>query len=522
MDTNTNANIDINININDNKPTINNIKATIPDIIFAIEILILGYLYFRFHVFSGIGGFGVTAYTVLLTVVTYIYMKNSGYDQTADSLFYMVILLIFGMGFSVFSGETEKSIGIVSIQLIYVYWVAKTTGRLLNKRPDKYLYSDIIYQLICVPFEKFASLAEVLCDGYKNDKKRKSFIMILLGILCAIPVLAIVILLLSSADAIFGQVSNSIFGKISNNVFEKIIMLICGVPTAFYIFALVYNDIHPERLHEYSVSVVDAKRSKKKIIPYEILTTMVMLLDVIYILFAVLQVSNLFMAFYDKLPSGMTYAEYARGGFFQLVWVAVINLIVTVIAITLVRENNGKRPTILSCALSLLSILTIFLGMTALRKMYLYICVYGLTKNRLITSIFIMYLILVFLLLTFGYFRKIKYREVILMSGAIIIAAFIMFGNTDGIIARYNISRIKDGTLESDCMFDSDKRPDLSIGAMDAYNEVLNKEDINVSAETTKNIMKEIYFREVGYDRKNIQWYDQSIAIIRAGKMIGR
>ena len=522
MNTNIDTNMDTNVNTNDNKPTLNNIRSTTTDIIFAIVILILGYLYFRLHVFSGIGGFGVAAYTVLLTVVTYMYMKRSGYDQTYDSLFYMVLLLIFGMEFSVFSGGTEKCVGIISIHLIYVYWVAKTTGRLLSKRPDPYIYSDIIYQLILVPFEKFASLAEVLSDGYKNDKRRKSFIMILLGIICAVPVLSLVIALLSSADAIFGQISNCILGKISNNVLEKIVMLIFGVPTAFYIFSLVYNNAHPDRLREYSTAVVDAKRKKGKIIPYEILTTIVMLMDVIYILFAALQISNLFMAFRDRLPNGMTYAEYARSGFFQLVLVAVINLIVTVISLKHVRFDRPNRPAILNCALCLLSILTIFLGLSALRKMYLYICVYGLTKDRLITSVFMIYLILVFLLLTIGYFYKVKYREIILMNAAIIIAALIMFGNTDGIIARYNISRIKDGSLESDCMFDDLKRPDLGLGALDAYNSVLSDKDFSVPAKTTKSIMEEIYSRNYGKDTYNIPWYDQSLYTIKARKIMDK
>jgi hypothetical protein len=245
-----------------------------------------------------------------------------------------------------------------------------------------------------------------------------------------------------------------------------------------------------------------------------------MLMDVIYILFAALQISNLFMAFRDRLPNGMTYAEYARSGFFQLVLVAVINLIVTVISLKHVRFDRPDRPAILNCALCLLSILTIFLGLSALRKMYLYICVYGLTKDRLLTSVFMIYLILVFLLLTIGYFYKVKYREIILMNAAIIIAALIMFGNTDGIIARYNISRIKDGSLESDCMFDDLKRPDLGLGALDAYNSVLSDKDFIVPAKTTKSIMEEIYSRNYGKNTYNIPWYDQSLDTIKARKIM--
>lgn len=90
---------------------------------------------------------------------------------------------------------------------------------------------------------------------------------------------------------------------------------------------------------------------------------------------------------------GMTYAQYARSGFFQLCAVCAINGCVIAAAHFTGKERNGsrlKRPVIVMCLLSLL------LLCTAGAKMAMYIAAYGLTPKRIISSLFLLWLMLVF------------------------------------------------------------------------------------------------------------------------------
>ena len=63
-------------------------------------------------------------------------------------------------------------------------------------------------------------------------------------------------------------------------------------------------------------------------------------MDLIYILFCVIQFSYLFGGTGNNLAPGYTFAEYARKGFFELIVVTIINLSILVGSINFVKKEN--------------------------------------------------------------------------------------------------------------------------------------------------------------------------------------
>ena len=103
-------------------------------------------------------------------------------------------------------------------------------------------------------------------------------------------------------------------------------------------------------------------------------------LDALFAAFVVVQLAVLFGGHAHVLETaGLTYAQYARAGFFQLLVVAVLVLGVVAVAVRVAGPPQGRLLKIL---LGVLCVLTLVVLASALRRMNLYEDVYGLTRIR--------------------------------------------------------------------------------------------------------------------------------------------
>ena len=81
--------------------------------------------------------------------------------------------------------------------------------------------------------------------------------------------------------------------------------------------------------------------------------------------------------------AGLTYAQYARSGFAQLVVVAALTLGVVAGALRWARTANARQARILRALLCALCLLTLVVLASALHRLGLYEQAYGFTRPRL-------------------------------------------------------------------------------------------------------------------------------------------
>lgn len=94
--------------------------------------------------------------------------------------------------------------------------------------------------------------------------------------------------------------------------------------------------------------------------------------------------------------TGLTYAEYARRGFFELVTVAGLLLVVLLVVDWLTRlEPARSRRVLRVLACVLIALLGVIL-VSAMQRMRLYIAEYGFTEDRFFTTAFMLWLVVVF------------------------------------------------------------------------------------------------------------------------------
>jgi hypothetical protein len=171
------------------------------------------------------------------------------------------------------------------------------------------------------------------------------------------------------------------------------------------------------------------------------------LIDLLFLAFVVVQLRYLFGdASLVQETVGLTFAEYARRGFFQLVAVAALVLPLLLLADWVVAEAERRTRNIVR-ALAAIQLLLLFVIMiSAMQRMSLYVDAYGLTDDRLYASVFMAWLGIVLAWFAATVLRDRRERFTVGGVAAGFLAILVLnFMNPDALIARVNIDRARAG-----------------------------------------------------------------------------
>jgi hypothetical protein len=161
--------------------------------------------------------------------------------------------------------------------------------------------------------------------------------------------------------------------------------------------------------------------------------------------FVVIQVRNLFGGSGRVVATGLTYAEYARRGFFELVTVAALALPLLLLFHYLRAETRAQERGFLVLAGVMVGLLFVVVA-SALQRMYLYGQEFGLTELHLYTTVFLLWFSVVLVWFVLTVLRGLRERCAFgaLVAGfAAVLAVNAM--NPDALIARTNIERARHG-----------------------------------------------------------------------------
>jgi hypothetical protein len=150
---------------------------------------------------------------------------------------------------------------------------------------------------------------------------------------------------------------------------------------------------------------------------------------------------------YVLRTAGLTAAEYARSGFWQLLIVTVLTLGVLAVAAHLASRETVADRIWLRALLGALSALTLVIVASALSRMWAYEQAYGFTRLRLLVGVCEIWLGVVFLLVMAAGVR-LRARSTWLPSAVIGTAVAALLGiavlNPDRYIAEQNVIRFND------------------------------------------------------------------------------
>ncbi|MGY4642826.1 DUF4153 domain-containing protein [Cellulomonas sp. URHB0016] len=113
----------------------------------------------------------------------------------------------------------------------------------------------------------------------------------------------------------------------------------------------------------------------------------VLALDVLVVAFLVTQAITLLGDPERVLPSGVTFASYARQGFAQLVVATALTLVVVGVAARRAPRSAARDRVLTRAALGVLCVATLGVVASALRRLDLYVDAFGLTRLRLLVAV---------------------------------------------------------------------------------------------------------------------------------------
>jgi hypothetical protein len=170
-------------------------------------------------------------------------------------------------------------------------------------------------------------------------------------------------------------------------------------------------------------------------------------LDLLFLAFVLVQVRYFFGgSSLVQATTGLTYAEYARRGFFELLAVAALVLPLLLLLHWLMAQRGPKSQGVFR-VLAGAQILLLFVVMaSALERLRLYQIEYGLTEERLYATAFMGWLAAVFLwfAMTVLSGRRERFAFGAMLAGFVLIAVLHAL-NPDALIARTNLARAKAG-----------------------------------------------------------------------------
>ncbi|MFG3407916.1 DUF4153 domain-containing protein [Streptomyces sp. NPDC048142] len=169
-------------------------------------------------------------------------------------------------------------------------------------------------------------------------------------------------------------------------------------------------------------------------------------LNLLFAAFITLQLVIL-LGGYDKVraETGLDHAEYARQGFWQLLWATLLTLLVIALALRWAPRGGARDRTLVRAVLGTLCVLTLVVVASALRRMDLYVDEYGLTRLRISVAAMELWLgVVLVLILAAGIFGARFLPRAIAVSAAAGVLAFGLL-SPDGLVAEQNVQRFEAG-----------------------------------------------------------------------------
>ncbi len=171
-------------------------------------------------------------------------------------------------------------------------------------------------------------------------------------------------------------------------------------------------------------------------------------LNVLFASFVLVQLRYFFGgAAWVMSAAGVTYADYARRGFFELVWVAALVLPLLLGFHHLLREGRARDEKVFRLLAGTQVALLFVIMASAIGRMRLYQSEYGLTELRVYTTAFMFWLALVFVWFAWTVLarrERARFAAGALIAGCLVAAALHLL-NPDALIVRANAALVGRG-----------------------------------------------------------------------------
>ncbi|QMV41911.1 DUF4153 domain-containing protein [Cohnella cholangitidis] len=392
----------------------------------------------------------------LFVILLYLYLFHDWKDRlreiTGFAWFLFVVILLLSSTFALFDNPILRSLNLLIVPPLIFVHLAYIRGAKQIAWWDIRIVWEALDHLVPQSLRHIGTLFRIakISAGRKMGSKQKSALgKVLIGLAIALPVLIVVVQLLASADGVFNRVLTGLPGwwnslSLGESFARGIWIFVFGVLFFCYFWGFVRPKRAPRQKGKASMDEERSSQAAGFRIDPVILATLLISVNIVYVLFVAVQFSYLFGAWDGVVPDGKTYAEYARSGFVELVAVSVINF--AILMATLVFEGGEAGQAAKKMNALLLYVLVACSGVmlySAYMRLVLYEEAYGYTYIRFLVHAFMIFLAILLIIAAL----RIRTPMIPLTKIYIVIGlaayVFVNYVGMDRIIAEKNIERFK-------------------------------------------------------------------------------
>jgi hypothetical protein len=271
-----------------------------------------------------------------------------------------------------------------------------------------------------------------------RSERLRRFRPVISGLFLALPLVLVLGLLLISADSVFASVFS-------------VSIDVGGLP--LHVFLFVVGAWFASTVMRAASCSYDGVHGSRAIMGF---TESIVVVGAMVVLYAAFVATQIVVwaggAQHVLQTSGLTYAEHARRGFFQLVVVGAITLVV----LTTLRGTAAQaadRQVRIWQGISLLAVLlTLVIVGVAIQRLFLYEDAYGLTMLRLYATLFAFWIGVVFVLYAVTLFLRTDNRWFFGASVAFGMASLLAMNvvNPEALVVHRNIDRANTAVVPLD------------------------------------------------------------------------
>jgi hypothetical protein len=360
------------------------------DWIFLLLCLVLGVIaeeaFFRAEI-------GISYLVFTIAFYALFFYRYRRFSFSHQRLGYLILICIWLMAASYFLNDNLffYALNIFVIPaLVFFHLILITSQK--NIRWNKPVFITYLFSRLGAVLKYnfiFASLIGKVMKQGVDENKYLVWKKVSIGILISVPVLFVVLQLLMSADSQFERMLGGIpqwFQLLNGEtIFRIIAVLFCTLT----FFALM------QTLMKKQINAMVQSGDKQTFKIDAIITiTVLVLINAVYVLFTIVQFKYFFSG---TLQADLTYAEYARKGFFELLFVTLINLTITNLVLTFVDKTIGIIKRFMQLLLTTLVLTSAVLLSSAFLRLSMYEAAYGFSFIRVMAHSFMIFLVVIFM-----------------------------------------------------------------------------------------------------------------------------
>lgn len=370
---------------------------------------------------------------------------------------------------------------------------------------------DYLALIVLVPFRmlrRALSTVSLISQVHSKVKRRDAWLRVVKGVIMALPILIIFAVLFSQADLAFSQfLKNFVDISISERSIQYLVLLFVAFVAALSFLSYVFfpKQIQPAAPRERSEVAAHSGRGIEVLV-------FLGLISALFAVFIGFQVTYLFGGEANITNAGFTYAEYARRGFWELLAVGILSLLVLLASEKYAGVESKKDRRFLVPALIVIAEVAIVI-VSAFKRLSLYIDAYGMTALRFYAAGFIALLFVLFILLAVKFIMS-KREQFFAFGTLLSIAAFVIgvnIVNPDAFIARGNLEQ-QSRIGKIDVAYMGQLSPDATALQIELYKKLEGEE---------KEILRGLLQKQKeNLEKHSTHWQSANLSRARALKLL--